>query len=239
LIKPFVERIETASNVRSLKRDLALSAAWTIAGTCYSETREPLAGAQVTMFVQTAADPRTLDLALLKLKRQGIAAGRSTLHSRLDHATYATSTQTAADGSFVVEFMETGDGLLRVQAAGFAAQDIELGLVSGSRENLQVELRPAETRASVRFTRESNPLGGWKLTFVDVTRLGAQLAYGPFETKADGVCETDVLQSGRQYFLMASYAAPGSNKSEESVGYFRWSGQRDIDLARDLRSERE
>lgn len=241
--RPFARRIETASVIDRQVVAIELGAVRTVSG---NVTRPSDVPGDLRVWVELLVEPRSpefqeFDPGLThQIGGQGFTAtGSDATPDSKATVVLATSATVAADGTFTVPFYDEGNALLIVHAPGCSREEIQLGQLTDTRRDVQVQLRLAGRSTAVRVVRSVRRSVGGRITLVDEGQAVGQTALGPYEIDpATGEFSTDQLQPGRRYFVMFDGTIDGEPTRSDARGWITWSGQTSLDIAKDLRPAR-
>jgi hypothetical protein len=186
----------------------------------------PLAGAQVSLAVETSVQVPDIDVSALGARNEALSiAGGS---EPGDHARVwmTRSATTDASGNFDVVVRSEGRCLVSAWPPGHVP--VEARPTESSQDLGDVHAQAPETSGRLAFVRESEPLTGHEIMLVDLSAGIGQPVAPRTTLDAHGAMAADWLVRGRLYYVHVS----GKLAGEQGMsGVFTWDGQARIDAS--------
>ncbi len=228
-----VQRVAVDSQTELVTLRLEIQPEMMIAGVLVQIDGTPATG-RVAVFVHNRVRAAELDHAILTLYGIGVAGGvRQRPTDEFVTFTSVDSVQTSSDGHFELPVFNAGRTMLTVKVAGFITEQISLGEINGSREDLRITLRPDDSSITVTLRDGDAAFEvGTALVVAGSAEVG-QPEIGRYTPDANGRVNASVFEEGKDYYLILDVSGESRRR-----GWLTWRSQSEIDVSRDLRRTR-
>lgn len=232
LYVPDIRRQIVSASTERIQTDFDPLRCPSVSGTI-TNARKSLENLVVAVYVRRETVFAEFDQDYLSLRGNTITGGGSTVPGAPWEVTCITSVTPGPGGVFSVPVPEAGEAMIEMRLGERSVSQTSLGKLERGVSGLVLELPPELVPRHLLLLVDGKPLAGGTVYFADGGAAVGTPAHGPFRSDESGAIDASSLVTERPYYVLADCDA-----ARRCSGWFTWSGQASIDLARDLRREK-